>query len=82
MKVDRQRQTDKSGTKRDRVGGDSELKLTAKSKSFSFFLLSLSSFQNQGANYLKQCAKKKSLFSIPYVYLGGDWTRPIALVRG
>lgn len=47
------------GTKRDRVSGDSELKLTAKSKSFGFYLLSLSSYQNQGANYLKQCVKKK-----------------------
>lgn len=48
-----------NSTKGQRESGDSEFKLTAKFKSFSFYLLSLPSYRNQGACYLEQFGQRK-----------------------
>lgn len=56
-------------TKGQRESGDSQFQLTAKLKSFSFHLLSLSSYQNQGTCYLEQCVQKKKKSAIVFYLL-------------
>lgn len=62
-----------NSTKGQRESGDSEFKLTAKFKSFSFYLLSLSSYRNQGACYLEQLCQRKNKVIVFYLLCVFGW---------